>query len=160
MSRRKLILILLFTFLLGGVSGAAVLYAFFSRDAMHGMIALGDLSVASLYETRINLFWDAVTEEEYENALKEYLNVLDRLRAKHPNGEDDASLGLSKIITLGRLALVAEKRGASAEAQQYMTSAVSECQSAKWKDCSTQKLRELAVYFESKRRVQVTSSPK
>jgi len=86
--------------------------------------------------------------------------VLDRLRAKHPNGEDNASLGLSKIITLGRLALVAEKQGASVEAQKYMTSAVSECQSAKWKDCSTQKLRALAVYFESKRRVQVTSNPK
>jgi hypothetical protein len=152
--------VLVFTFLLGGFVGAAALYAFFIRDAMSGMIALGDLSVASLYETRINLFGDTGTDEEYEAALNEYVVVLDRLRAKHPNGEDHASLALSKIITLGRLALVAEKRGASTEAQQFVNSAVGECQSAKWKDCSIGKLRELALYFENKRTMHVTASPK
>jgi hypothetical protein len=146
-NRKKLTLVLLFTFLLGGVVGAAALYVFFIRDAMSGMIALGDLSVASLYETRINLFGDSGTDEEYEAAPSEYVVVLDRLRPKHPNGEDHASLALSKIITLGRLALAAEKRGASTEAQQFVNSAVSECQSSKWRDCSIQKLRELALYF-------------
>jgi hypothetical protein len=160
MSRKKLILVLLSTFLLGGIAGAAALYAFFIRDAMSGMIALGDLSVASLYETRINLFGDSGTDEEYEAALREYVDVLDRLRAKHPNGENHASLAQSKVITLARLALVAEKKGAGAEAQQFVNSAVSECQSSKWKDCSPQKLRELAVYFENKRKIHVTSNPK
>jgi hypothetical protein len=135
MSRTKLAVAIALAVALGGVLGAGAMYALLIRHAISGMISLGDLSVASMYEARINLFGDTGPDEDYEAALNEYLAILDRLRAKHPDSEDGASLALSKIITLARLSVVAEKRGGTAESAKFLQSAVSECQSAKWRDC-------------------------
>jgi hypothetical protein len=151
MSRAKFASAIALALVFGALFGAGATYAYFMRDAMSGMVALGDLSVASLYETRINLFGDAGSDKDYEASLNEYLSILDRLRAKHPDSPDNASLALSKIITLARLSLVAQKRGGSLESDQFLSSAVNECQSANWRDCSVEQMRKLGLYFENKR---------
>jgi hypothetical protein len=158
MSRTKVTILVALAFVLGGVVSAT--YAFFVRDAIAGMTALGDLSVASMYEMRVSLFGDTGTDEEYEAALNEYVTILDRLNAKHSNSEDRASLALSKITALGRLALVAERRGASGESERFINLAVDECKSSKWRDCSRGKIQELALYFENKRAGHPAAAPK
>jgi hypothetical protein len=158
MTRPKLALTIASALLLGAVLGGGATYVFFIRDAMSGMISLGDLSVASMYETRIEYFGASGSDKEYEATLNEYVTILDRLRAKHPNSEDNASLSFSKITTLSRLSVVAEKRGGNLESDQFLRSAISECQAAKWRDCSAEQMRKLGLYFESKRSGTPTSN--
>ena len=141
-------LLLVTTHALAIALGAFATYYLFTRDAMRGMYALGDLSVASMQETLVNFQRDSGTDIEYEAALREYLSVLNRLQASNPYSEDRSSLTLSKMIVLGRIALLAEKRGAPAEAAELMNAAEKEC--AYWHNsqCTQQKIRELAVYFD------------
>jgi hypothetical protein len=160
MNRPKLTLTIASALVLGALLGGGAMYVFFLRDAMSGMISLGDLSVASMYETRLEYFGDSGSDKDYEATLNEYATVLDRLRARHPNSEDNASLSFSKITTLSRLSIVATKRGGSPESDQSLRSAMSECQAAKWRDCSAEQLRKLGLYFESRRSGTPTSNPK
>jgi len=160
MSRAKITILVVLAFALGGVVGGSATYAFFMRDAIAGMTALGDISVASMYEMRVSLFGDTGTDEEYEAALNEYVTILDRLNAKNANPGDRASLAVSKISALGRLALVTKKRGAREESERFINLAVDECKSSKWKDCSRAKIEELALYFENKRAAHPSATPK
>ena len=151
-SRR--ILLLVGTHAFAVALGAFAAYYFLMRDAVRGMHALGDLSVASMQEMYVNFQRDSGTDTEYEAALREYLSVLNRLQAANPHSEDRSSLTLSKMAVLGRIALLAEKRGAPAEATQLMEAAEKEC--AYWHNsqCSQQKVRELALYFDRGRSTQ------
>jgi|SRR5450755_291337 hypothetical protein len=160
MGRTKITILVALAFAIGGVAGGSATYAFFMREAISGMTSLGDISVASMYEMRVSVFGDTGTDEEYEAALNEYVAILDRLNAKNANPGDRASLALSKIATLGRLALVTGKRGASGESERFINLAVEECKSSKWKDCSRGKIQELALYFENKRAGRSTATPK
>src|SRR5262249_24294014 len=125
--------------------GAFAAYEFFIRDGVRGMTALGDLSVDAMQDTLVDLQRTTGTDQEYEAALKDYLSILDRLRAAHPDSPDNVHLRGSKSRVLARLALVAEKRGARDESAQYMQAAIRECQAVGRGDCSEQKLHEVAV---------------
>jgi hypothetical protein len=50
--------------------------------------------------------------------------------------------------------LITEKRGATAEAAQFMDAAEQECKISSRADCSPQKLRDLAIYFDKGRSTQ------
>ena len=152
LSRRTLQLIA--THAIAIALGAFAAYYLYMRDAVRGMHALGDLSVASMQEMLVNFQRDSGTDAEYEAALREYLSVLDRLQAANPNSEDRSSLTLSKMAVLGRIALLTEKRGATSETAQLLETAEKEC--AHWRNsqCSQQKVRELALYFDKGRSAQ------
>ena len=152
LSRRTLLLVATHTFAIG--LGAFAAYYLLMRNAVQGMHALRELSVASMQETLVNFQRDSGTDAEYEMALREYLSVLDRLQVANPNNEDRSSLTLSKMAVLGRLALLTEKRGAAAETTQLLEAAEKEC--AHWRNsqCSQQKVRELALYFDKGRSAQ------
>ena len=157
MTRSRRIVILVLSHLAAVAIGAFAAYEFFMRDAIRGMTALGDLSVASMQQTLVDLQRDTGTDQEYETALKNYLSTLDPLRAAHPNAPDDGDLGLWKSRVLARLALVAEKRGATAESAQLMADAVRECAASVKANCSEQKVREVALYFDKGRSVPVAT---
>jgi len=131
--------------------GAIIAYEYFIRDGVRGMTALGELSVASLQEMFVNLQRDTGTDQEYEQALREYLSVLERLRKANPNSEDATALSLSRMATLGRLSLMAEKRGANAEATELIQTAARECVDSGRPECSPEKMRQLAHYFDKGR---------
>jgi hypothetical protein len=120
MSRPKITILVVLAFALGAVLGGSATYAFFMRDAIAGMTALGDISVASMYEMRVSAFGDTGSDEEYEAALSEYVTILDRLNAKNANPGDRASLAVSKISALGRLALVTKKRARARRASALL----------------------------------------
>ena len=122
-------------------------YFYFIRDGIRGMTMLGELSVASMQEMFVNLTRDKGTGAEYEAALQ-YLAVLNRLGAENRSGEFAASMSLSKMTVLGRLALAAERRGASAEAKQFIEAATRECVESRRPECSDEKMRELALYLD------------
>jgi hypothetical protein len=151
MNRPRRVAILVLSHLAAVAVGAFAAYEFFMRDAIRGMTALGDFSVMSMQETLVDLQRVTGTDAEYEAALNNYLSTLDRLLAAHPNAPDNGELGLWKSRALARLALVAAKRGATAESAQLMADAVRECIAYGKTDCSEQKVREVALYFDKGR---------
>jgi len=155
MQKPRRVLVLLATHMLAIALGAFATYYFFMQDAIRGMYALGDLSVSSMQEMLVNFQRDSGTDSEYEASLREYLSVLDRLQAANPNSEDRNSHTISKMTVLGRLALMAEKRGAHAEAEQLIATAEKECSHWNNSQCSKQKVRELALYFDKGRSSQI-----
>ena len=157
MTRSQRIGLLVSTHALAIAVGACVAYEYFLRDGVRGMTSLGELSVSSLQEMYVDLQRDVGTDQEYEDALRQYLSVLDRLRAANPDTPDATGLRLSKTVTLGRLALVAEKRHANAEAAQFMDAAVRECTTFRKGDCSAEKIREWAVYFDKSHSAQTAT---
>jgi len=147
--RRTLVLVATHVFAVA--LGAFATYYLFMEDAIRGMHALGDLSVSSMQEMHVNFQRDSGTDAEYETSLREYLSVLNRLQAANPHSEDRSSYTLSKMTVLGRLALLAERRGATTEAEQLMATAEKECSHWNNSQCSKQKVRELALYFDKGR---------
>jgi hypothetical protein len=151
MSRANRVTLLVVTHLLAIAIGAFATYEYFMKDAIRGMTTLGELSVSSLQEMRVNLQRDTGTDQEYEAAHREYLSVLERLDAANPTAEDAKFRRLSKSIVLGRLALVTEKRGAASEAAQFLAAAERECKLSSRSQCSPDKVRELALYYDKGR---------
>jgi hypothetical protein len=154
MSPTKRIALLVATHLAAVAIGGFVTFEFFMRDAIKGMTSLGEISVGSLQEQLVNLQRDTGTDQEYEQALRNYLSVLQRLDATNPDPEEAKFRRTSKTIVLGRLALITEKRGASAEAAQFMAAAERECKFTARAECSPEKVRELAMYFDKGRSTQ------
>ena len=140
--------LLIATHVLAIALGAFGAYFYFIRDGIRGMTMLGELSVASMQEMFVNLTRDKGPGAEYEAALQEYLAVLNRLGAENRSGEFAASMSLSKMTVLGRLALAAERRGASPEAKQFIEAATRECVESRRPECSDEKMRELALYLD------------
>jgi hypothetical protein len=153
-SRAKRVTLLVGTHLIAIAIGGFATYEYFIRDAVRGMTILGELSVSSMQESLVNLQRDTGTDQEYEQALRDYLSVLQRLDAANPDAQDAEFRRMSKIIVLGRLALVVEKRGAAEEAAQFVDAAERECKVSSRADCSPKKLRELALYFDRVRTTQ------
>ena len=147
--RRTLLLVATHAIAIG--IGAFAAYYMLMRDAVRGMHALGDLSVASMQEMLVNFQRDSGTDAEYELALRENLSVLERLQKSNPSSEDRSSLTLSKMAVLGRLALLTERRGATIETTQLLEAAEKECAHWRTSQCSQQKVRELALYFDKGR---------
>jgi hypothetical protein len=154
MSRTKRIALLIATHLAAVAIGGFVTFEYFMRDAIQGMTSLGELSVGSLQEELVNLRRDTGTDQEYEQALRDYYSVLQRLDAKNQDPQDAKFRRLSKTIVLGRLALVTEKRGAAAAAAQFMAEAQRECGTSSRANFSPEKVRELALYFDKGRSTQ------
>ena len=151
MTRRQHIALLIATHVLAVTVGAAAIYFLLMRDAARGMFALGEISVAAMHEMHVSMARDLGSDEEYEKALRDYLSIMDRLDAASVSPEDRSSMLVSRMSTYGRLALMAERRGANAEAAELMKSAAVACGGAELPRCSPEKIREIAVYFDKGR---------
>jgi hypothetical protein len=160
MSRTKLVSLLLVIFALGGAVGAWAAYEYFLREGVRGMTAFGDLSVMALQEQRANLERDAGNASQHEQALRDYLVILDKMATTVSSENDSAGVRMSRVVTLARLAQLVENRGATDEAHHLTETAIVSCKAIPSRDCSAEKIRELAVYFNRPRLAQAAPGSK
>jgi hypothetical protein len=159
MTKRKLTLLgsHLATALIGAAMAASVLL-YHWKDSLRGAVAMTDLTVSGYYGSLLEMRRDSASDVEYEIAIREYLNVLEKLLAREPKSEVYSTLAFDKTVTLARLALVQEARGLEAGSKELFAAAVAQCQSFRKGDCSETSIRGWAAYLD--KRVAPVSSAK
>jgi len=81
-----------------------------------------------------------MAEFSYYSAIRGFL-ALNKKRKEHPSlWLTEKVLATDFALAYARLAALAQKRGATQEAQQYLNRAVSFCPQIGWKECSAEKL--------------------
>ena len=74
------------------------------------IMSMSDLMVSGYYASLVDMQRDPAKPANYEQALRDYLVVLDQLLARHPRSEVYSTLAFDKTITLARLASLTEQR--------------------------------------------------
>ena len=134
---------------LAGAAIAAAVFSYYWKDSLRGFMILSDLTVSGYYGSLLNMRRDSASDAEYDQAIREYLVVLDKLLAREPRSEVYTTLAFDKTITLARLALISERRGLD-EAKGQFAAAVAQCKSFRAGDCSEESIRQWAAYLDKR----------
>jgi hypothetical protein len=154
-------LALLSSHLVAAIVGAAIaisIISYYWQESLRGAVAMSDLTVSGYYGSLLDMRRDSATDVEYDQAIREYLKVLDKLLAREPKSEVYTTLAFDKTITLARLALITETRGLEPNAKELFAAAVAQCKSFRTGDCSEASIRGWAAYLD--KRVAPVSSAK
>lgn len=105
-----------------------------ARSVAVDMVEVGYYSAHM--ETQMSEGTDATREE----AIRSFI-ALNEKRKEHPSiWLTEKILATDSALAYARLAALAQKRGSTQEAQQYMTRAVSFCPQIGWEECSAEKI--------------------
>lgn len=80
------------------------------------------------------------TDATREEAVHSFLALNERRKARPNEFFTEKVLATDSALAYARLAALAQKRGATQEAQQYLNHAESFCPQIGWKDCSAEKI--------------------
>ena len=87
---------------------------------------------------------------EAKKALLQFIATLDEVKKlKDIDSFDYRMCQVDTILTYGRLAILEEKHGNPSESEKYMSNATVICQDVKWKDCSSNKIRQFVDRLDS-----------
>jgi hypothetical protein len=140
----KLRLVPALTHLLALVAGGAIGFGIGNRVAVASLAALTDFGTAMYSSLRASGERLHGTDATYENALQGYVLLLDNLSARDRSEPLRQLYAADKALSLIRLADLAEKRGASAEATRLTSDALAACATGALPYCSSAELRERA----------------
>ena len=82
----------------------------------------------------------SANDAAYEEALRGFLTLLDTSSRGPAPLFSDQVYAVDSALTYARLSVLASKRGAHAEARQYLVKASSLCPRLGWKECSTDEI--------------------
>jgi hypothetical protein len=137
------------------VVGAAIasgVFSYYWKDSVRGFIALSDLSVSGYYASLLDMQRDSANGSDYEQALRDYLKVLDNLLARNTKSEVYSTLAFDKTLTMARLALLREQHDGPAAAKDLFAAAVAQCESfRRGGDCAENSIREWVAYLDRNR---------
>jgi len=145
MNRKLLLAVaLVAVFLVGGAIGFAV----GERHDRARLVPLVDSAVAMYAGFRTSGERLYGTEATYEDALRQYVNLLDNLEARNQSESSRRAYAADKALALIRLADLAEKRGESAESTRLTSDAVAACATRGLPYCTSADLHRRAWQFD------------
>ena len=114
-------------------------FYFGSRFSQARSVAF-DMAEFGYYSAYMEMQMSEGTDATREEAIRGFL-ALNEKRKEHPSlWLTEKVLATDFALAYARLAALAQKRGATQEAQQYLNRAVSFCPQIGWKECSAEKL--------------------
>jgi len=148
MKRSTLALVGLGVLAVGAVGGFYVGYLFTRSEA-----AMAEFAEVAYYGTYLETQRANGNDAGYEEALRGYLDILERRKGK-PSVFSSAETVIASdaALTHVRLALLAERRSANAAARGHMAAAMALCPTMKWNTCSEEQLRSMVQYLDRKTR--------
>ena len=143
--KRNALLALAFVavFLVGGAIGFAM-----GERRSASAVPLVDSAVAMYAGLRTSGERLYGTESTYEDALRQYVTLLDNLEARNRSESDRRVYAADKALALIRLADLAETHGDSAESTRLTSDAVAACATRGLPYCTSTELHRRAVQFD------------
>lgn len=126
-----------------GIGFAASTYLLFINPLNRSAFVLNYYSTLRQMDTYLYMQCELGTSSSCESALQHYIAKLDAVRTEDGVRSPD-SLSMA-VFAKARLALMAEQRGNSTEAQKLFASAVSDCPVAFGRPCSIKHLRRVVL---------------
>ena len=130
-----------------GIGFAAGAYIFFFNPLSRSAFVLKYYGTLGQLDTYLYLQCQLGTTSSCESALQQYIAKLEAVRTQDgARGQDTQSM---VVFAKTRLALIAEQKGNSAEAEKLFASAVADCPAAFRHPCSIERLRNVVAASEN-----------
>ena len=113
-------------------------------SSQYGPAFASDMLETAYYSAYLDVQASEGTPAAQEESVRTFLALIQKRRDHRTPLYSDRMLAIDSALANARLAALAEKRGASEEAKQFLAQAVSNCPLMGWKDCSAEKIVEFA----------------
>lgn len=137
--------ILVLVFLVGGSIG----FGLGNKYGMARVVPVTDFGTAMYAGVKASEERLHGTDATYENSLRGYLTLLDKLTARDASASSRQIYATDKALSLIRLADLAEKRGSSAESTRLTADALAVCSTVGLPYCSSVELRQRAQQMDA-----------
>jgi len=104
-----------------------------------------DMVESAYYSTYMDMQMSEGTDAAREEAIRTFLALTQKRRERRVPFFSERMLALDSALGNARLAALAQKRGASQEAKQYLAQAESYCPQMGWRECSAEKITDFAA---------------
>jgi hypothetical protein len=111
---------------------------------------LDDIAVMERMSFYVHAQRVAGDDRAYEAALKDLLSYLEDRRSKPALIADERVIATDVALTHTRLALLAERRGNTDDAEEYFAEALVQCPATFLKSCSVDDLRRMVLELDAK----------
>ena len=99
-----------------------------------------DMAETAYYSAFIEAQMSEGTNATREEALRAFLAVIEKRKGHWTPTFSEKGYAVDAALTNARLSALAQKRGATREAQEYLNRAASFCPQIGWQDCSAEKI--------------------
>lgn len=124
-----------------GLAGGYYLW-FGSKE---GQTMAFDVIESSYYSAYMDMQMSEGTDVAREEAIRTFLALTERRRERRAPMFSKDILAIDSALAYARLAALAQKRGATQEAKQYLANAASYCPQIGWQECSVEKITHFAT---------------
>jgi hypothetical protein len=105
-----------------------------------------DILESSYYSAYVDMQMSEGTDAAKEEAIRTFLALTEKRRERPMPQIAPSVLALDSALAYARLAALAERRGATQEAEEHLARAKSYCPQIGWRECSIEKI----TYFASR----------
>lgn len=119
-------------------------------DSGQGRAMAFDMLESSYYSAYLDMQMSEGTDAAKEGAIRAFLALSEQRRERNAPFFSENMYALDSALGNARLAALAEKRGASQEAQQYLARAESYCHLTGWNECSAATIVDAAHRLDKK----------
>ena len=99
-----------------------------------------DMAEVEYYSTHMEMQFSEGTDATREEAIHTFLALNEKRKTRPSEFFTEKILATDSALAYARLAALAQKRGATQEAQQYLNRAASFCPKIGWQECSAEKI--------------------
>lgn len=121
------------------VIGLGAGFYFGSRVSQASAFAF-DMVEVGYYAAHMEMQFSEGTDAAREEVIHTFLALNEKRKARPSEFFTEKMLATDSALAYGRLAALAQKRGAIQEAQQYLNRAASFCPQIGWQECSAEKI--------------------